>query len=267
MPGDFSGICGEEEAGGSSLGVDLLLGFAGQSFWTDEKAEKKAWKAERQPRVRVGGITMNHQSFWAVEDIWKRFKRSKANQSCFEPRASWPGDAGKPRSCLDQCHGWRRTRSAGRKLPRLPWTGFFDFLFHGISVGQNQKLPGIGEPFNSDHFTIFHSFLCYLGRSLKQSEVREGSELLLDLHTTATANAEKLGVTPEMWSFDASSGKWTMEPSDMEIDGVPAENANRRTARSAESKEVVTRREERRKKKKGTSAKESWECKHVGNPL
>ena len=51
--------------------------------------------------------------------------------------------------------------------------------------------------------------------------------MILDLHTEAKANAEKLGATPEMWSFDTASGKWKLEAADMEIDGVPAENSMR----------------------------------------
>ena len=63
--------------------------------------------------------------------------------------------------------------------------------------------------------------------------------MILDLHTEAKANAEKLGATPEMWSFDTASGKWKLEAADMEIDGVPAENSMRRTAREVAIKEAV----------------------------
>lgn len=75
--------------------------------------------------------------------------------------------------------------------------------------------------------------------------------MILDLHTEAKANAEKLGATPEMWSFDTASGKWKLEAADMEIDGVPAENSMRRTAREVAIKEAVpvTRRPRKSKKR------------------
>lgn len=74
--------------------------------------------------------------------------------------------------------------------------------------------------------------------------------MVLDLHTLAKANAEKLGATPEMWSFDSESGKWKLEAADMEIDGVPAENSMRRTAREAETTEAEAPRRRPRKTKK-----------------
>lgn len=82
-------------------------------------------------------------------------------------------------------------------------------------------------------------------------EVREDSEVILDLYTEAKANAEKLGATPEMWSFDTASGKWKLEAADMEIDGVPAENSMRRTAREVAIKKAVpvTRRPRKSKKR------------------
>lgn len=85
----------------------------------------------------------------------------------------------------------------------------------------------------------------------EELEVREDSEVILDLHTEAKANAEKLGATPEMWSFDTASGKWKLEAADMEIDGVPAENSMRRTAREVAIKKAVpvTRRPRKSKKR------------------
>lgn len=88
----------------------------------------------------------------------------------------------------------------------------------------------------------------FVGPCVRQ--VREDSEVVLDLHTLAKANAEKLGATPEMWSFDSESGKWKLEAADMEIDGVPAENSMRRTAREAETTEVEAPRPRPRKSKK-----------------
>lgn len=49
------------------------------------------------------------------------------------------------------------------------------------------------------------------GCRARGSQVREGSEMILDLHTTATANAQKLGATAELWSFDEQSGQWRAE--------------------------------------------------------
>ncbi|CAE7254092.1 unnamed protein product, partial [Symbiodinium pilosum] len=53
------------------------------------------------------------------------------------------------------------------------------------------------------------------GEALEVCEDSPG--FTLDIHTTARANAAKLGVTPEMWSFDEASGKWQLEVSDMAI--------------------------------------------------
>ena len=75
--------------------------------------------------------------------------------------------------------------------------------------------------------------------------------MVLDLHTQAKANAEKLGATPEMWSFDTETGKWKLEAADIEIDGIPAENSMRRTAREVETAERTELRRRPRKKKMG----------------
>eukprot|EP00913_Durusdinium_trenchii_P017243 g16213.t1 len=64
----------------------------------------------------------------------------------------------------------------------------------------------------------------------EELQVREGSEMILDLHTTATANAQKLGATAELWSFDEQSGQWRAEVADLELDGVPAENSEKSLA-------------------------------------
>ncbi|CAK9045261.1 Uncharacterized protein SCF082_LOCUS25594 [Durusdinium trenchii] len=87
----------------------------------------------------------------------------------------------------------------------------------------------------------------------EELQVREGSEMILDLHTTATANAQKLGATAELWSFDEQSGQWRAEVADLELDGVPAENSLRSTARSAVTEEASAagRRSRPRKKKMG----------------
>lgn len=81
-------------------------------------------------------------------------------------------------------------------------------------------------------------------------QVKEDSEVVLDLHTQAKANAEKLGATPEMWSFDTETGKWKLEAADIEIDGIPAENSMRRTAREVETTERTELRRARPRKKK-----------------
>jgi len=67
------------------------------------------------------------------------------------------------------------------------------------------------------------------GRKLQVNSESDG--VVLDLHTQAKANAEKLGVVPEMWSFDEITGKWMLEPSVMSVDGEPVPN----TARPASS--------------------------------
>ena len=78
--------------------------------------------------------------------------------------------------------------------------------------------------------------------------------MVLDLHTTAKANAQKLGTMPEMWSFDEESGKWKMEKADMEIDGQPAPNAMRHTPQKVSIDEVKPI--ARRYKKKGRMKRE-----------
>merc|ERR1711920_761187 len=50
-------------------------------------------------------------------------------------------------------------------------------------------------------------------------QVREGSGVTLDLQTEARANAEKLGNVPEMWSFNETTGKWEIEPTEMKVNG------------------------------------------------
>ena len=81
-------------------------------------------------------------------------------------------------------------------------------------------------------------------------QVREDSEgVTLDIHTTARVNATKLGVVPDMWSFDEASGKWQLEASDLEIDGRAAPNATRATAREVTEAEVGREMPRPRKKK------------------
>jgi hypothetical protein len=63
------------------------------------------------------------------------------------------------------------------------------------------------------------------GRKLQVNSESEG--VTLDLHTQATANAEKLGVVPEMWSFDEATGKWALEPAAMKVNGEPVPNTVR----------------------------------------
>ena len=80
-------------------------------------------------------------------------------------------------------------------------------------------------------------------------QVREDSEVVLDLHTQAKTST-KLGATPEMWSFDSDSGKWKLEAADMELDGIPAQNSMRLTARATETEETVVPKARPRKSKK-----------------
>jgi len=54
----------------------------------------------------------------------------------------------------------------------------------------------------------------------KQLAVRPGSAgLTLDLKSQAAANSDKLGSTPEMWSFNEASGKWELESVPMKVNG------------------------------------------------
>jgi len=61
----------------------------------------------------------------------------------------------------------------------------------------------------------------------RQLEVKDGSDYTLDLQTEAKADAAKLGVVPEMWSFDESTGKWELEPSEMKLNGEDVPNTAR----------------------------------------
>ncbi|CAJ1335602.1 unnamed protein product [Effrenium voratum] len=97
----------------------------------------------------------------------------------------------------------------------------------------------------------------------EELEVREGSEVVLDLHTQAKANCEKLGVTPEMWSFDAETGKWKLEAADMAVDGVPAANSTRKTAREVATTDATVR--SRGRKKKMARGVESYDPEHVSD--
>eukprot|EP00933_Yihiella_yeosuensis_P037248 TRINITY_DN31142_c0_g1_i1.p1 TRINITY_DN31142_c0_g1~~TRINITY_DN31142_c0_g1_i1.p1 ORF type:complete len:775 (-),score=151.96 TRINITY_DN31142_c0_g1_i1:799-3123(-) len=87
----------------------------------------------------------------------------------------------------------------------------------------------------------------------QQLDVRGDSEgVSLDLATEASVDAEKLGTVPEMWSFDEASGKWTVEASEMKIDGEIAPNAVRPAPKTSDEPDEETKEERvaRRKAKK-----------------
>jgi hypothetical protein len=63
------------------------------------------------------------------------------------------------------------------------------------------------------------------GQKLDVNQESEG--VVLDLRTLAKADSVKLETTPEMWSFNESSGKWELEHAAMKLDGEPVPNQAR----------------------------------------
>lgn len=98
------------------------------------------------------------------------------------------------------------------------------------------SMPGDFSAIDASGSEVFLESLgaAWIGATDEQGRelvVAEGSGgVTLDLRTQASANAAKLGVLPEMWSFDESTGKWVVEPSDMKVNGEPAPNQTRLSA-------------------------------------
>mmetsp|Transcript_35166 Transcript_35166/g.98740 ORF Transcript_35166/g.98740 Transcript_35166/m.98740 type:complete len:763 (-) Transcript_35166:29-2317(-) len=89
----------------------------------------------------------------------------------------------------------------------------------------------------------------------RQLQVRDGSSYTLDLQTEAKANASKMDAVPEMWSFDETSGKWLLEPSEMKINGEAAPNKARPSGSSAAAVSAAQGPKIKGGKKKGMKGK------------
>mmetsp|Transcript_14291 Transcript_14291/g.44703 ORF Transcript_14291/g.44703 Transcript_14291/m.44703 type:complete len:743 (+) Transcript_14291:1-2229(+) len=95
------------------------------------------------------------------------------------------------------------------------------------------------------------------GRQLEVSPDSPG--VTLDLKSNASANSEKLGALPDMWSFDETSGKWELEPAAMKVDGQPVPNPSRPSEVPTPAKAPRSAAKRRGKKKKGSYVPEGIE--------